>query len=115
MITNQYLSSIVAIFDYLQYSMISLHETNRVRQLISMLLLQSLRPIQEKCHIPLRDSVNLVGTYDPTGTLPEGKIFVCINNGTKGGDVKVGMMMVCRSPCLHPGRKPCYAINYLII
>ena len=49
--------------------------------------------------------MNLVGTYDPTGTLPEGKIFVCINNGTKGGDVKVGMMMVCRSPCLHPGRK----------
>ena len=83
----------------------------RVRELISELVLQRLQPIQEKCQITLRDSVNLVGAFDPTGTIPEKMVFVCINNGTLGGIIKEGWMLVCRSPCLHPGNV--YSLCYL--
>lgn len=44
-----------------------------------------------------------MGAYDPTGSLLEGEVFVCVNNGSKGGIVKVGRVLVTRNPCLHPG------------
>ena len=77
---------------------------HRVRYLISDLILRKLKYVQENCQIPLLGSVNLVGAYDPTRTLQEGQVFVCINNGTKGGLVEVGTVLVMRNPCMHPGK-----------
>lgn len=66
--------------------------------------MRKLKYVQENCQIPLQGSVNLVGAYDPTRTLQEGQVFVCINNGTKGGLVEVGTVLVMRNPCMHPGK-----------
>jgi RNA dependent RNA polymerase len=77
----------------------------RVRYLIASLILQKLKYVQENCQFPLKGSVNLVGAYDPTSTLQEGEVFVCINNGTKGGLVEVGTVLVMRNPCMHPGKE----------
>ena len=74
-----------------------------MRYLISSLILQKLKYIQENCQFMLKGSVNLIGAYDPTRTLQEGEVFVCINNGTKGGLVEVGTVLVMRNPCMHPG------------
>ena len=86
-----------------------------MRQIITRLLLQGLGPIQEKCSIPLKDSVNLVGAYDPTDSIPEGAVFICINNGSRGGLVKLGTVLVCRSPSLHPGYDTTMIVVMLLI
>ncbi len=59
-----------------------------------------------KARLPLEQSAFLIGVADETGLLNEGEVFCQVHDpddDSKGPEVIVGDVVVCRPPVLHPG------------
>jgi hypothetical protein len=69
-------------------------------------LLQSLRSgtlrlVEQKARIIIRDGASLIGVLDEYGVLGEDEVFIQIDDGVK--TCIEGKVTVTKCPCLHPG------------
>lgn len=80
-----------------------------VKTVVDHTILRELRLLKHKARIPVDKGVTLFGVMDETGFLQEGEIFATFDGhhdktqGRVPGSLTDGVVLVTRSPALHPG------------
>ncbi|KAL2158770.1 hypothetical protein VTH06DRAFT_3961 [Thermothelomyces fergusii] len=76
-----------------------------LRSAVEMILLRELRLLKHKSRIPVPKGITLFGVMDETGFLQEGQVYVTFDteDGRYAPPPGPGMLLVSRSPALHPG------------
>lgn len=73
------------------------------RDLLDAIVLIQLQELKYKTRIPVKDGATLYGIMDETDTLAEGEVFCSWIDKKGRGDQAAGVVVVARSPALHPG------------
>lgn len=80
-----------------------------LRAVVNHVVLRELRLLKHKARIPVRQGITLFGVMDETGLLGEDEIYVTFDanaakkHGVCKSTLKEGLVLVTRSPALHPG------------
>lgn len=80
-----------------------------LRAVVNHVVLRELRLLKHKARIPVRQGITLFGVMDETGLLEEDEIYVTFDanaakkHGVHKSTLKEGLVVVTRSPALHPG------------
>lgn len=80
-----------------------------MKSVVDHTILRELRLLKHKARIPVDKGVTLFGVMDETGFLEEGQIYVTFDEsydsaqGRVKRSLKDGIILVTRSPALHPG------------
>lgn len=78
-----------------------------MRSVVEVAVLRELRLMKQKARIPIEQGVTLFGIMDETGYLEQGEIYITFDKapfiGCHALDLDNRLMLVTRSPALHPG------------
>ncbi|RFU80163.1 RNA-dependent RNA polymerase [Trichoderma arundinaceum] len=80
-----------------------------MKSVVDHTILRELRLLKHKARIPVDMGVTLFGVMDETGFLDEGQIYATFDeeydkiHGRVKGSLKDGLVLITRSPALHPG------------
>ncbi len=81
----------------------SIYEDAFYIKVLKIAVYHVLRDLKHHARIPIPNAWTLVGVADVHGYLEEGQVFACVRHQTQGVIPLEGLLLVSRSPTIHPG------------
>jgi hypothetical protein len=81
----------------------SIHDDPFYNKLLQIAVYHVLRDLKHHARIPIPGAWTLVGVADVHKYLREGEVFACVKHQTQGIIFLEGLLLISRSPTIHPG------------